>query len=54
MIAAVIRFGGYATIDDYISQRDLLINKLGDEAKNYDCVHMMTAGEIQSIFFSLL
>jgi len=44
MVVAVIRFSGYATIDDFIFQRDLLIGKLGDEAKNYDCVHMMTAG----------
>lgn len=43
MICAVIRFSGYATIEDYIVQRDLLIGKLGEEAKNYDCVHMMTA-----------
>lgn len=43
MICAVIRFSGYATIDDYISQRDILIGKLGDDAKLYDCVHMMTA-----------
>lgn len=43
MVCAVIRFSGYATIEDYIVQRDILIGKLGDEAKNYDCVHMMTA-----------
>ena len=30
-------------MEDFIAQRDLLITKLGDEAKNYDCVHMMTA-----------
>ncbi len=41
MIAAVIRFGGYASMNDYIAQRDLLINRLGSQAQNYDCVNMM-------------
>ncbi|RNA42468.1 heme-binding 2 [Brachionus plicatilis] len=44
MTVAVIKFGGYPTTDDYLKQRDLLINTLGDDAKNYDTVNMMTAG----------
>jgi len=44
MIAAVARFGGYASVDDYLKYRDLLIEKLGEEAKNYDTINMMTAG----------
>lgn len=44
MTAAVIRFSGYAKMDDYMTQRDLLIKKLGDEAKKYDCVNIMAAG----------
>lgn len=44
MTAAVIRFGGYAKMDDYMIQRDLLISKLGDKASQYDCVNMMAAG----------
>lgn len=44
MTVAVIKFGGYPTTDDYLKQRDLLIKALGEEAKNYDTVNMMTAG----------
>ncbi len=44
MTAAVIRFGGYAKMQDYITQRDLLIKKLGERAAEYDCVNMMAAG----------
>ena len=44
MTAAVIRFGGYASMSDYIKYRDELIKKLGNDAKNYDCVNMMAAG----------
>ncbi len=44
MQVAVIRFGGYAKMDDYMTQRDLLISKLGDRAVEYDCVNMMAAG----------
>ena len=44
MTAAVIKFGGYATTEDYINYRNILIDKLGDEAKNYDQVNIMTAG----------
>ncbi len=44
MKTAVIRFGGYAKMDDYLAQRDLLISKLGDRAAEYDCVNMMVAG----------
>jgi hypothetical protein len=41
---AVIKFGGYAKMSDYLSYRDQLIEKLGDEAKNYDLVNMRMAG----------
>lgn len=41
---AVIRFGGYASITDYIRYRDMLIQRLGDQAKSYDLVNMMAAG----------
>ena len=44
MIAAVITFGGYASQDDYIKYRDLLVNKLGNEAQKYDTINMITAG----------
>lgn len=44
MIVAVIKFGGYASTDDYLKHRDLLMKALGDEVKNYDTVNMMTAG----------
>ncbi len=44
MIVAVIRFGGYASTNDYIQNRDMLIKALGDEASSYDCVQIMTAG----------
>lgn len=44
MIAAVAKFGGYASADDYMKYRDMLVEQLGDEAKNYDTVNMMTAG----------
>lgn len=41
---AVIKFGGYASMTDYLSYRDKLIEKLGDEANNYDLVNMRMAG----------
>jgi hypothetical protein len=41
---AVIRFSGYASINDFIKQRDVLIEALGSEAVNYDTVNMLTAG----------
>ena len=44
MIAAVAKFGGYASADDYMKYRDFLVEKLGDEAQNYDTINMMTAG----------
>ena len=43
-VFAVVRFGGYASMNDYIKYRDELIARLGNEAVNYDCVNMMTAG----------
>ena len=46
MIVAVIRFGGYASTNDYINYRDILIKTLReDEIASYDVVNMMTAGE---------
>ncbi|CAF0830758.1 unnamed protein product [Brachionus calyciflorus] len=44
MTVAVVKFGGYASTQDFLSHRDLLIKALGEEAKNYDTVNMMTAG----------
>jgi hypothetical protein len=44
MTVAVITFGGYASMNDYYKHRDLLIEKLGNEASKYDCVNMMLAG----------
>jgi hypothetical protein len=44
MIVAVARFGGYASLNDYLNYRDEIIKLLGNEAQNYDCINMMTAG----------
>lgn len=44
MTVAVIRFGGYASMNDYLNYRDQLLQVLGDEAKNYDAINFMTAG----------
>ncbi len=44
MVAAVIKFGGYASMNDYLNYRNVLIQKLGEESKKYDCVNMMAAG----------
>ncbi len=44
MIVAAIRFGGFATMNDYLYNRDVLIQKLGAEASKYDVVNMITAG----------
>lgn len=44
MIVAVSKFGGYATMTDYLKHRDMIVNALGDEAKDYDQVNFMTAG----------
>jgi hypothetical protein len=45
MIVAVSRFSGYASVDDYMKHRDLIVQALGpDEAKNFDSVNLMTAG----------
>ncbi len=41
---ATIRFGGYATMADYIEYRDRLVKALGDEAAMYDSVNMISAG----------
>jgi hypothetical protein len=54
MIAAVAKFGGYASPDDYIKYRDLLVEKLGDEAKNYDTVNLMTAGYVYFVCLLLI
>ncbi|CAF0774753.1 unnamed protein product [Brachionus calyciflorus] len=43
MTVAVIKFGGFASTQDYLSHRDLLIKTLGKEAKNYDTVNIITA-----------
>lgn len=44
LVIAAIRFGGFATMDDYLKNRDILISKLGDEATKYDTINMITAG----------
>jgi len=44
MIVATYRFGGWASISDYMSNRDMLISILGDQAKDYDTYNMITAG----------
>lgn len=41
---AVIRFSGYATMNEFMKNRDVLIEALGSEAVNYDTVNMITAG----------
>ena len=40
---ATISFGGFATVDDYIFYRDVLIKVLGSEASKYDLVNIMIA-----------
>jgi len=44
MTVACIKFGGYASFNDYMKNRDILIQELGEEAKQYDCNNIMTAG----------
>jgi len=44
MTVAVVKFGGYASTQDYLYYRNVLINSLGSEAHNYDVVNLMTAG----------
>ena len=44
MVVATYRFGGWADSEKYIANRDLLISKLGDQAKDYDLINMITAG----------
>ena len=44
MVVASIQFGGYATMDDNLRYRDLLIEALGAEASKYDTVNIITAG----------
>ena len=44
MTVAVIKFGGFAKINDYLYHRDLLIQKLASESSKYDYVNMITAG----------
>jgi hypothetical protein len=41
---AVARFGGYASMDDYIKYRDNLVKALGTDSKEYDIVNMISAG----------
>jgi hypothetical protein len=43
-VTAVVRFGGYANLDDYMKNRDALVKALGSDAKSYDTVNMVTAG----------
>lgn len=43
MTVAVIRHGWYPSLDDHLNNRDLLIKRLGDQAKNYDLNNVMVA-----------
>ena len=43
MIVAVIKFGGFASTDDFLVHREILIRALGEEAKKYDTANMVTA-----------
>ena len=43
-VTAVVRFGGYANLDDYMKNRDALVEALGSDAKSYDIINMVTAG----------
>jgi hypothetical protein len=43
MIVAVIRHGWYPSLYDHMNNRDLLIQRLGDKAKNYDLKNVMVA-----------
>ena len=44
MTVASIRYGGWASINTYLSFRDKLIKRLGDESENYDKVNFVSAG----------
>ena len=44
MTVAVIQFGWYPDMNDYMSNRDTLIRKLGADASAYDTANMMIAG----------
>ena len=43
-VVAVARFGGYASMNDYIKYREALVKTLGSDAENYDTVNMISAG----------
>ena len=43
-VTAVVRFGGYANLNDYMKNRDELVKALGSDAKSYDTINMVTAG----------
>jgi hypothetical protein len=43
-VTAVVRFGGYANLDDYMKNRDELVKALGSDAETYDTINMVTAG----------
>lgn len=44
MIVAAIKFGGFATVNDQLYHRDVLLNKLGSESSKYDSINIITAG----------
>ena len=44
LTVAVIRFGGYAKMNNWFEQRDQLIKQLGNEANTFDQFNMITAG----------
>jgi hypothetical protein len=43
-VTAVVQFGGYANLNDYMKNRDELVKALGSDAKSYDTINMVTAG----------
>ncbi len=43
-VTAVVRFGGFANLDNYMKNRDALVEALGSDAKSYDIINMVTAG----------
>jgi hypothetical protein len=44
LTVAVARFGGFASVNDYMTKRDALISALGSNAQSYDSINMITAG----------
>lgn len=43
VIVAAVRFGGYATIQDYFKYRDILVEQLGTRSSDFDLYAILTA-----------